>query len=109
MSSPPLIGRLPAQAAGPFVTGSSPPQALIQRCQRLTYEFRLDELAHPVAVRTAACGGRLGGGRARDDVHQPRRPRPRTGRGFAFTPHFVIEIAPRRSERAEVRWCVRRP
>ena len=45
MSSPPLTGRLPAQAAGLFVTGSSLAQALIQRRQRLTYELRLHTLA----------------------------------------------------------------
>ena len=44
MSSPPLTGRLPGQAAGSFVTGSSLPQALIQRRQRLTYELRLCKL-----------------------------------------------------------------
>jgi len=44
MSGPPLTGRLPAQAAGSFVTGSSLPQALIQRRQRLTNELRLCKL-----------------------------------------------------------------
>jgi len=46
MSDSPLTGRLPAQAAGSFVTGSSPPQALIQRRQRLAYvpELRLRNL-----------------------------------------------------------------
>src|SRR5271165_4463852 len=44
MSGPPLTGRLPAQAAGSFVTGSSLPQALVQRRQRLTNELRLCKL-----------------------------------------------------------------
>ena len=44
MSSPPLIGRLPAQEAGSYVTGPSRPQALIQRRQRLIYELRLCNL-----------------------------------------------------------------
>jgi hypothetical protein len=46
MSSPPLTGRLPAQAAGSFVTGSTRPQALIQRRQRLICELRLCKLAN---------------------------------------------------------------
>jgi hypothetical protein len=41
MTGPPLTGRLLAQAAGSFVTGSSLPQALIQRRQRLTYNLQL--------------------------------------------------------------------
>ena len=41
MSGPPLSGESPAQAAGSSVTGPSPPQALIRRRQRLTYELRL--------------------------------------------------------------------
>ena len=44
MSGPPLSGKSPAQAAGSSVTGSSLPQALIQRRQRLTYELRLSTL-----------------------------------------------------------------
>src|SRR5271166_5835268 len=44
MSGPPLSGWSPAQAAGSSVTGSSLPQALIQRRQRLTYELRLSTL-----------------------------------------------------------------
>jgi hypothetical protein len=41
----PTLERLsPAQAAGSSVTGSSLPQALIQRRQRLTYELRLSTL-----------------------------------------------------------------
>ncbi len=37
-------GRSPGQVAGSFATGSPLPQALIQRCQRLSYELRLCEL-----------------------------------------------------------------
>src|SRR5208337_4219924 len=44
MSGPPLSGWSPAQTAGSSVTGSSLPQALIQRRQRLTYELRLSTL-----------------------------------------------------------------
>jgi hypothetical protein len=47
MSSPPLTGRLPAQASGSFVTGSSRPQALIQRRQRLVIDkLRLCKLVN---------------------------------------------------------------
>lgn len=46
MSSPPLIGRLPAQEAGSYVTGPSRSQALIQRRQRLIYELRLCNLVN---------------------------------------------------------------
>jgi hypothetical protein len=56
------------QAAGSFVAGSPLPQALIQCCQRLTYELRLGKLVHPVVVSTAACGRRLGGGLALDGL-----------------------------------------
>src|SRR6516165_4566289 len=41
MSGPPLSGSSPARAAGSSVAGSSRPQALIQRRQRLTDEPRL--------------------------------------------------------------------
>src|SRR4051794_12855743 len=41
MSGPPLSGQSPTQAAGSSETGSSLPQALIQRRQQLTYELRL--------------------------------------------------------------------
>src|SRR3954454_10211734 len=41
MSGPPVSGLAPAQAAGSSVTGSSRPQALIQRRPRLTSELRL--------------------------------------------------------------------
>src|SRR5271157_1668247 len=51
MSGPPLSGESPAQAAGSSVTGSSRPQALIQRRQRLTYELRL---SRPVIVSRPA-------------------------------------------------------
>src|SRR5271165_3181054 len=44
MPGPPLSGWSPAQAAGSSVTGSSLPQALIQRRQQLTYELRLSTL-----------------------------------------------------------------
>src|SRR5208337_4429481 len=44
MSGPPLTGRLPAQAAGSFVTDSSLPQALTQFRQRLNCELRLRKL-----------------------------------------------------------------
>jgi hypothetical protein len=44
MSGPPLSGQSSAQAAGSSVTGSSRPQALIQRRQRLTYELQLSTL-----------------------------------------------------------------
>jgi len=44
MSGPPLSGSSPAQAAGSSVAGSSRPQALIQRRQRLTDEPRLSTL-----------------------------------------------------------------
>ena len=37
-------GRSPGQVAGSFATGSPLPQALIQHCQRLSYELRLCEL-----------------------------------------------------------------
>jgi len=46
MSSPPLTGRLPAQASRSIATGSSRPQALIQLCQRLIYELRLSTLVN---------------------------------------------------------------
>jgi hypothetical protein len=44
MSGPPLSGSSPAQAAGSSVAGSSRPQALIQRRQRLTDKLRLSTL-----------------------------------------------------------------
>ena len=44
MSGSPLSGSLPAQAAGSSVAGSSRPQALIQRRQRLTDKLRLSTL-----------------------------------------------------------------
>src|SRR6516165_12377659 len=44
MSGPPLSGSSPARAAGSSVAGSSRPQALIQRRQRLTDEPRLSTL-----------------------------------------------------------------
>jgi hypothetical protein len=44
MSGPPLSGSSPAQAAGSSVAGSSRPQALIRRRQRLTDEPRLSTL-----------------------------------------------------------------
>ncbi len=44
MSSPPLSGYSPCHAAGASVKGSSLPQALIQRRQRLTYELGLSTL-----------------------------------------------------------------
>src|SRR5208337_963336 len=46
MSSPPLTGRLPPQASGSFATGSSRPQALIQRRQRVIHELRPCKLAN---------------------------------------------------------------
>ena len=89
MSGPPLTGRLPAQAAGSFVTGSSLPQAVIQRRQRLTNELRLCKLVIPVVVSTAACGGRLGCGPAHDGGFHLPRLRLGTDRRYVITPQSV--------------------
>jgi hypothetical protein len=43
---PTLDGALAPQASESFATGSSRPQALIQRRQRLTYKLRLRKLAN---------------------------------------------------------------
>jgi len=55
MSGPPLTvtaqRRSLVQVAGSFATGSPLPQALIQRCQRLSYELRLCELV--ILLRSA--------------------------------------------------------
>jgi hypothetical protein len=85
MSSPPLIGQMPAQAAGSSVTGSSLPQALNQCCQRLNYELRLCNLVNPVVVSTAACNGGLGGGPVHDG--SPHTPHPRS-RTFGYSVYF---------------------
>jgi hypothetical protein len=61
---PTLDRAIAPQASESFATGSSRPQALIQRLQRLIYELRLCKLANPVAVSTAACNARSGGGPA---------------------------------------------
>jgi len=85
---------LPAQAAGSFATGSSLPQALIQRRQRLTYyRASTEQTGHPVVVSTAACGGRLGGGPAHDGGFHLPRLRPGTDRRYAITPQPVELIA----------------
>src|ERR1035441_2588155 len=53
------------------------------------YDLSINRAGHPVVVSTAACCGRQGGGPAHDGrLHEPR-PRPRTDRGYAVTPHPV--------------------
>src|SRR5271157_696632 len=108
MSGPPLTRRLTAQAAGSFATGSSLPQALIQRRQRLTYHrASTEQTGHPVVVSTAACGGRLGGGPAHDGgLHLPRL-RLGTDRRYAFTPQPVKLIASAQERRVPSSFGVR--
>ena len=95
-----------AQAAGSFVAGSPLPQALIQCRQRLTYELRLGKpviplswsAPQPVADDSAVAYS------PRRSLHRPR-PRPRTDRGLAATPHSEPDLTPRTSLRAEQRAC----
>src|SRR5208337_4375517 len=95
-----------AQAAGSFVAGSPLPQALIQCRQRLTYELRLGKLV------ISLCRGQHRSlwqttrrwPSPRRPLHRPR-PRPRTDRGLAATPHSEPDLTPRTSLRAEQRAC----
>ena len=104
---PTLDARAPAgdrlaQAAGSFVTGSPLPQALIQRRQRLDYELRLCKLVilswsapQPAAGDSAVAQPTTAA------LHQPR-PRPRTDRGYAVTPHPVtVTCSTHQTPRAE--------
>ncbi len=112
MSGPPLTRRLPAQAAGSFATGSSLPQALIQRRQRLTYyRASTEQTGHPVVVSTAACGGRLGGGPAHDGGFHLPRLRLGIDRRYAITPQPVKLIASAQKRRvpSSVRVCANLP
>ena len=94
-----------AQAAGSFVAGSPLPQALIQCRKRLTYELRLGKLVIPCRGqhRSLWQTTRRWPG-PRRPLHRPR-PRPRTDRGLAATPHSEPDLTPRTSLRAEQRAC----
>jgi hypothetical protein len=64
---------------------------------------------HPVAVSTAACGQRFGGGPAHDRLFTNLVRPPGTDRRSAATPHFAPGLTPRKSMRAEQRACMRWP
>jgi hypothetical protein len=50
------------------------------------------QAGHPVEVCAGACRGRLGGGTVNDGALCPARPRPRTDRKYADTPHPASSI-----------------
>ena len=95
MSSPPLIGRLPAQEARSYAAGPSRPQAPIQRRQRLIHELRLCTLVNLSWSATQPATGELA-------VAQPttvfinRIVRgPESGRRSAITSYLDIQIIQR--------------
>ena len=94
-----------AQAAGSFVAGSPLPQALIQCRQRLTYELRLGKLVIPCRGQHRSLWQTTRRWPSpRRPLHRPR-PRPRTDRGLAATPHSEPDLTQRTSLRAEQRAC----
>ena len=99
-------GRSLAQAAGSLVAGSPLPQALIQCRQRLT-------MTSFDWARWSSCRGQHRSlwpttrrwPSPRRPLHRAR-PRPRTDRGHAATPHPAPNVTPRTSLRAEQRVCM---
>src|SRR5690349_5247253 len=75
-SGPPWSGSSPAQATGSSGTGSSRPQALIQRRQRLTDELRLSPLVILSRPAPQPAPGDSAVAQARDDTFHRARPCP---------------------------------
>ena len=100
MSRLTLSGQSSAQAAGSSVTGSSRPQALIQRRERLTYELRLSTLVILKRPAPQPAAGDSCGPAHDDTLHQPRQC-PGTDQRHAATPHPAPNFTPRTPLRAE--------